>query len=159
MGTFTRTGLSPVLLPCCTRNNACLAANAGSTSPGKEQQGSRARTRCLFLPYHIQAKPYLSGLPSFHFPITLTTLSKKSTFCARGWLVMGNCSAPSLYRSIYPVLFVPQKSLKASEAGTEKHSAETAPGTLLLCRDDFHRMTEYPELERTHKDHQSSERF
>lgn len=131
MGKYTRTGTSQALLPCCTgtaANTEISIAQKGAgglqgqgmvSSPSVSQPGE---AKDWYLTRETALPAVYLALPSFHFLIRLSTLSKKSTCCATsaialafffalGCLVMANCSASYLYHSIYSLLFVPHKSL------------------------------------------------
>lgn len=96
--------------------------------------------------------------PSFRFLVGLSTSSKESTCCAPstvalafffalGCLIMVNCSASYLHRSIYSLLFVPPKSLtglQGRHSETRSRDSLRQYHVLILCSDDFRELFAIP---------------
>lgn len=115
----------------CHPGRSSRAAGLGHSLPISASQPGEAKV-WGFLTRETVSPPVYLASPSFHFPLRLSTSSKKRTccaasasacFCALGCLVTANCSASYLYHSIYSLLFLPEKSLagpRGSEACTKR---------------------------------------
>lgn len=142
--------MSQALLPCCRQTAAntgiCITREGAGGLQGQDtvyfpSMSQLGKAKIWYLTRETVLPLVYLTLPSFHFLIRLSTSSKKSTCCATstialsfffalGCLVMANCSASYLYRSIYSLLFVPRKSLTGLQGRhSETSSIETASGS------------------------------